>query len=47
MSPSKISTILPPEIIAREIVEDLEAALGEFAAVAAALDPEQAQASAR
>ena len=29
--------LLPPEVIAREIVEDLEAALSEFAAIAEAL----------
>ncbi len=29
--------LLPPEVIAREIVDDLEAALGEFAAIADAL----------
>ena len=28
----------PPEVIAQEIVEDLEAALTEFAAIASALD---------
>ncbi|MEJ7704688.1 MAG: N-6 DNA methylase [Geodermatophilaceae bacterium] len=32
------TTCLPPEIIAREIVEDLTAALAEFEAVAAALE---------
>jgi type I restriction enzyme M protein len=30
--------LLPPEVIAREIVEDLEAALSEFAAIAEALE---------
>jgi type I restriction enzyme M protein len=30
--------LLPPEVIAREIVDDLEAALSEFAAVAEAMD---------
>jgi len=30
-------SLLPPEVIAREIVEDLEAALSEFAAIAEAL----------
>jgi type I restriction enzyme M protein len=35
--------LLPPEVIAREIVEDLEAALSEFAAIAEAL--EQAKSS--
>ncbi|WP_432869298.1 type I restriction-modification system subunit M [Microbispora rosea] len=30
-------SLLPPEVIAQEIVEDLEAALGEFAAIAEAL----------
>ena len=30
-------SMLPPEVIAQEIVEDLEAALGEFAAIAEAL----------
>jgi type I restriction enzyme M protein len=34
-----LDNLPPPEIIAREIVEDLTAALEEFAAVAAALDP--------
>ncbi|MEU3456099.1 hypothetical protein ABZ671_21255 [Micromonospora sp. NPDC006766] len=29
--------LLPPEVIAQEIVEDLEAALREFAAIAEAL----------
>ena len=29
--------LLPPEVIAQEIVEDLQAALGEFTAVAEAL----------
>jgi type I restriction enzyme M protein len=36
-----LDSLPAPEIIAREIVEDLTAALEEFAAVAAALDPEQ------
>jgi type I restriction enzyme M protein len=31
----------PPDVIAREIVEDLEAALAEFAAIAASLAPEE------
>lgn len=30
--------LLPPEVIAREIVADLEAALSEFAAIAEALE---------
>jgi len=30
-------SLLPPDVIAREIVEDLEAALSEFAAIAEAL----------
>ncbi|GLX00975.1 hypothetical protein [Microtetraspora sp. NBRC 16547] len=30
-------SLLPPEVIAQEIVEDLEAALSEFAAIAEAL----------
>ena len=29
----------PPEVIAQEIVEDLEAALAEFSSIAAALAP--------
>ena len=32
----------PPEVIAQEIVEDLEAALAEFAAVAESLGPSPA-----
>jgi type I restriction enzyme M protein len=31
----------PPEVIAREIVEDLEAALAEFAAIAESLAPQE------
>jgi len=38
---------VPPEIIAREIVEDLQAALMEFEAVAAALEARAAERSAR
>jgi type I restriction enzyme M protein len=34
--------LLPPEVIAQEIVEDLQAALGEFAAVADALQAAKA-----
>ena len=34
----------PPDVIAREIVEDLEAALAEFAAIAASLAPQEAPA---
>lgn len=30
----------PPDVIAREIVEDLEAALAEFAAIAESLAPQ-------
>jgi type I restriction enzyme M protein len=30
--------LLPPDVIAREIVEDLEAALSEFAAIVEALE---------
>ena len=30
----------PPDVIAQEIVEDLEAALNEFAAIAASLRPD-------
>jgi type I restriction enzyme M protein len=30
-------SVLPPEVIAQEIVEDLEAALSEFAAIAESL----------
>lgn len=30
-------SLLPPDVIAREIVEDLEAALSEFAAIAESL----------
>ncbi|MFC0531634.1 hypothetical protein [Phytohabitans kaempferiae] len=39
-SPSLDDTdaLLPPEVIVREIVEDLEAALSEFAAIAEALE---------
>ena len=36
---------VPPEIIAREIVEDLQAALMEFEAVAAALEARAAERS--
>jgi hypothetical protein len=32
-------SLLPPEVIAQTIVEDLEAALSEFAAIAEALQP--------
>jgi type I restriction enzyme M protein len=35
-------SLLPPEVIAREIVEDLEAALGEFAAIAESLQRQAA-----
>ncbi|WP_422733015.1 HsdM family class I SAM-dependent methyltransferase [Micromonospora sp. WMMD558] len=35
-------SLLPPEVIAREIVEDLEAALSEFAAIAEALEAAKA-----
>ena len=31
------TSLLPPDVIAQEIVEDLEAALSEFAAIAEAL----------
>jgi type I restriction enzyme M protein len=34
-------SLLPPDVIAREIVEDLEAALSEFAAIAEALQREK------
>jgi type I restriction enzyme M protein len=38
-SPSRTSTTLPsPDVLAREIVEDLTAALEEFEAVATALE---------
>lgn len=33
-------SLLPPEVIAQEIVEDLQAALSEFAAIAEALGGE-------
>ncbi|MET7621476.1 hypothetical protein [Streptomyces sp. NPDC005408] len=33
-------SLLPPEVIAQEIVEDLQAALDEFAAIAEALGGE-------
>ncbi|MEU9884810.1 hypothetical protein [Sphaerisporangium sp. NPDC051011] len=35
--------LLPPEVIAQEIVEDLEAALSEFAAIAEALQQARAR----
>ncbi|MEV6986541.1 hypothetical protein AB0M95_35530 [Sphaerisporangium sp. NPDC051017] len=35
-------SLLPPEVIAREIVEDLQAALAEFAAIAEALEARKA-----
>jgi type I restriction enzyme M protein len=38
-------SLLPPDIIAREIVEDLEAALTEFAAIAEALQKPTAPAA--
>ena len=34
-------SLLPPDVIAREIVEDLEAVLSEFAAIAEALQREK------
>jgi type I restriction enzyme M protein len=34
-----LENLPPPDVIAQEIVEDLEAALGEFAAVAESLGP--------
>ncbi|WP_045876484.1 class I SAM-dependent DNA methyltransferase [Pseudofrankia sp. DC12] len=37
-------SLLPPGVIAREIVEDLQSALAEFAAIAQALDDEPAEA---
>jgi hypothetical protein len=36
-------SLLPPEVIAKEIVEDLEAALSEFAAIAESLQQSKAQ----
>ncbi|MED7927384.1 hypothetical protein SMD20_24215 [Nonomuraea sp. LP-02] len=36
-------SLLPPEVIAQEIVEDLEAALGEFATIAEALQAARAK----
>ena len=35
------ASLLPPDVIAREIVEDLEAVLSEFAAIAEALQREK------
>ena len=36
-----MENLLPPDVIAREIVEDLEAALAEFAAIADSLAPQE------
>jgi type I restriction enzyme M protein len=42
LPPYNTENLPPPEVIAQEIVDDLEAALAEFAAVAASLrNPEQ------
>ena len=38
-----IDNLPPPEVIAQEIVEDLEAALAEFSAIAASLAAPQAE----
>jgi hypothetical protein len=37
----QLTYLPPPDVIAREIVEDLEAALAEFAAIATSLAPEE------
>ncbi|MEH1013020.1 hypothetical protein V6U90_07905 [Micromonospora sp. CPCC 206060] len=39
--PRARSSLLPPEVIVQEIVEDLQAALRKFAAIADALAPRQ------